>query len=149
MQDNAINGYKILDHRKKDLYEIIAKTAAIRSHFRVRRTDGVAVATINQGQLEHKYEILGVQDQLLCQLEYKQEKIFLDIAGQKYEAKAIARAKEFIFNNSSHQMVMTVDKKLVSKSDNYHIIFVEDFPSLVAAVIGVILDDIYHKGLIR
>jgi len=149
-QDKQLNGFKSLNHEKEEVYEVIAKSVATRSHYRVRRMpDGVAIASVNQGQLASTYTISDETGNELAKMRLADpSEIRLDLPGQNLIASSQNRAKQFGFKDGNETLVMTVDKKLISLSDKYEVSFVENFPALVAALIPVIIDDFFHLGTV-
>lgn len=148
LQDREYNGYRILDHNKKLSYYVIAKTVATRSHYRISRSpDGVALATLDQDQLNYKFSITDEHDNLLATIELvSSDTIKLQVAKDTYTSPVHIRGKQFEFTNTKNQIVLTIDKKLISLKDQYVVTFVENFPALIAPLVAVVIDDVYHLG---
>ena len=148
-QEDKIHGFKVLDHKKQDLYEVLAKTVATRSHYRVRRImDNVAIASIDQGQMASTYTMKDEGQNLLATIKIlSPDEIKLEIGSNLYEGKSVVRGKQFEFRSKNNSLVLAIDKKLISLSDKYQVSFIENFPALVAALLPVIIDDYFHSGL--
>ena len=148
LQDRKFNGYKVLNHNKDLAYYVIAKTAATRSHYRISRSpDGVALATLDQNQLHYKFSITGEHENLLATIELvNSDTIKLQVAKDTYTSPVHIRGKQFEFTNNKGQIVLTIDKKLISLKDQYIVTFVENFPALIAPLVAVVIDDVYHLG---
>lgn len=149
VQDSKISGFLIYGPDHKDLmYIVTSKTATTRSEYKFRRAqDDVGLATLTRGQIPNEYTITGSLDDLLGKIKFKDKGIDLQIAEDKYHAIVQNRAQAIEFKDKSNKMVLTVDKKIISLKDQYHLTGSDDFPHLVAQVLAVAIDDFYHHGV--
>jgi hypothetical protein len=145
-QDSELNGYRIYaEDKTTELLNAVGKTVTTRSFYRIRRSvDGVAIASLEQDRLENKYHILGTHNQKIAEFQISKNGIDLVIGDLIYTSKSFQRGKVFDFKTKNGVLVMTVDKKLMSLTDTYHVVQSYDFPSLIAQITPIVIDDIYH-----
>ncbi|MDH5645887.1 MAG: hypothetical protein OEZ01_07760, partial [Candidatus Heimdallarchaeota archaeon] len=67
VQDQTLNGYKIMDKKKKIvLYNVVGKSSPLGDKFQISRAnDGVLLGSIQQSKKEAKYRLMGTHDQEL------------------------------------------------------------------------------------
>ena len=149
VQEKKINGYKILSHDKKtELYHITGKTATTRGKYRFRRVadkDNVGLGSVVRGQIDNEYTFLGTLDEKIAEVKITQNGITLTVSKDKYHCIPDNRSQTFEFHDANKKLVLTIDKKILSLSDVYRITGVENFPYLIAQMMGVVIDDFYHE----
>lgn len=148
-QDRELNGYRIYaEDKTTELLNAVGKTVTTRSLYRFRRSiDGVAIASLEQDRLENKYHILGTHNQKIAEFYISNNGIDLIIGDLIYSSKSLQRGKVFDFKTANDVLVMTVDKKLMTITDTYHVVQSYDFPSLIAQITPIVIDDVYHQGV--
>jgi hypothetical protein len=150
VQDKSINGYKILSHDKKtELYHITGKTATTRGKYRFRRVaddDNVGLGSVIRGQIDNEYKLVGTIDEDIATVKIGTDGITVHVSDDEYHCVPDNRAQSFQFYNKDKKLVLTIDKKILSRNDVYNIRGVENFPYLIAQMLGVVIDDFYHES---
>lgn len=124
------------------------KTATTRGKYRFRRVadkDNVGLGSVVRGQIDNEYLLLGTLDEKIASVKITQEGITLKISNDEYHSIPDNRAQTFEFHDTNRKLVLTIDKKILSLNDVYRITGVENFPYLIAQMMGVVIDDFYHE----
>ncbi len=143
-------GYNILNHDKsEELYHVMSKTATTRGKYRIREVkDAIAVGTISREQIQNEYIMFDSQDLEIGKIKIKRGKdIELVSSGNTYTASDIGRAKRFDFLDNDKKYVISIDKKILSLKDEYHIMFMDEINNVVAIMVAIAIDDYFHQGI--
>ena len=73
----------------------------------------------------------------------------LTVNNDLFHGKILNRAKEIEVYNQENQLTATIDKKILTLNDKYHVVTRNGFSHLAAQMLAIAIDDYFHEGTVN
>lgn len=145
-QDADGEGYTILNHKKKEIQYVSTKMVTSRGFYEIRDSlTSEKIGEVKRMPIAEHFKLYNEKSEEIAIVNFSEKGCELDFNNQKFKSSALQRAKSFNFEDESKNYAFTIDKKILSVNDKYHIIHSKNFPSMIAVMVSICIDSFYHE----
>lgn len=142
------NRYHVQDKKlKKYIYVIEEKSATTRSHyFIIDKVTKKSLGNVVKTQIGSDYKILDDNGNEIGEILIGEKKVTIKYQEREFSAKPKSRFKDFEFMDKSNNLIFTVDKKTISRTDKYTIETESSVNPIISLMVALAIDDYFHSA---
>ena len=142
------NRYHVKDKKlKKYIYVIEEKSATTRSHyFIIDKVTKKSLGNVVKTQIGSDYKILDDIGNEIGDIIIDEKIVTIIYQDREFNAEPKNRFKDFEFMDNSGNLVFTVDKKTISRTDKYTIETESTLNPIISLMVALAIDDYFHSA---